>query len=228
MTLAVTHHPEPDEERVRYLLARLGARPVGHTVRTSMHRPVPRPVTPTRIIPAGAPLPARPPEAGEIPPWRAPQPAPPAAPPPPPPPAPVTPTAAPPPPPPTPPVVHHVHQVVLVPPEDPPPPRLWARLWDALVTWRLLGAVLLALLPWLGGRSPVSAWGHTVHQARTEAGILAAYVTASLAVTLTWLWDRQTKHRRFLPRFAFVTALLGSLGVLSWVDPITLLTGVTP
>ncbi|MDT0477377.1 hypothetical protein RM863_35175, partial [Streptomyces sp. DSM 41014] len=155
--------------------------------------------------------------------------APPAAPPPPPPPAPVTPAAPPPPPLPAA-VVHHVHEVVLIPPPPQEPPRrpLWARLWDALVTWRFLGAILLALLPWLGGRSPVGAWGHTVHQARTEGGILAAYVLAVLAVALAWLWDRQTKQQRFLPRFAFVTALLGGLGVLNWTDPIALLTGVTP
>ncbi|MEU3507654.1 hypothetical protein ABZ733_06960 [Streptomyces longwoodensis] len=152
----------------------------------------------------------------------------------PPPPAPPAPPAphwpGPPPPQPAEVVVHHVHEVVLVPAEE-PPPRLWERLWDALVTWRMLVAVVAALTPWLGGHSPVGAWAHTVHQARDEASILAAYVIAGLAVAATWAIDRHSsppgQPGRVLPRFLLVTASLGSLGVLSWWDPILALTGVT-
>ncbi|MCX4993831.1 hypothetical protein [Streptomyces longwoodensis] len=216
--------PDGDELRARHYLHRLGARPLGHAhdapKRTAM---TDHPVTPTRIIPAGAPLPARAPEPGEMPPWRMPPPpAPPA------PPAPHWP--GPPPPQPAEVVVHHVHEVVLVPVEE-PPPRLWERLWDALVTWRMLVAVVAALTPWLGGHSPVGAWAHTVHQARDEASILAAYVIAGLAVAATWAIDRHSsppgQPGRVLPRFLLVTASLGSLGVLSWWDPILALTGVT-
>lgn len=210
---------------MRYLLARLGARPLGH----SHDRTAPmskKPITPTRIIPAGAPLPARAPQPGEIPPWRtAPAPSPP--PPPPPPVAPPAPYPFPDPPAPAPIEVRHVHEVLLVvpEPEQERPPRLWERLWDALVTWRMLVAILLALAPWAGGRSPVGIWAHTVHQARTEAGIAGAYVIAGVAVVATWTLDWRTG--RALPRFLLVTALLGSLGVLSWWDPFQFLTGVT-
>ncbi|MBK3524836.1 hypothetical protein JHN54_24890 [Streptomyces sp. MBT70] len=175
-----------------------------------------RPVTPTRVIPAGAPLPPRPPEPGEAPPWRTPPPPPVLASPPP---------AVPPPPPPAEVVVHHhVHEIVLVPAEEEQPPRLWERLWDALVTWRMVVALLAALVPWVGGRSLVGVWAHTLHQARTEAGILAAYIIAGVAIAAAWVLDRRTG--RAVPRALLVTALLGAPGVLDWYDALTLLTGV--
>jgi len=203
--------PDGDELRARHHLRRLGARPLGH-----QEPPMPaphdrRPVTPTRVIPAGAPLPDRPPEPGEIPPWRTP-PAPPPVPPPPPP-APVE-------------VRHvHVHEVVVVTPEsEAETPPLWARVWDRMVTWRMLIAVLTALTPWAEGRSPVGIWAATLRQARTEASIGAAYVIAGLALAAAWGLDRHTS--RAVPRFLLVTALAGSFGVLDWYDPITALTGV--
>lgn len=204
--------PGGDELRARHLLRALRVRPFGHQ-EPAMTTPEPRPITPTRVIPASAPLPARPPEPGEAPPWR-----------------------TPPPPPPMPPVpvdpeprtveVRHTHEIVMTwaDPDPEPAPRLWERLWDRLVTWRMIAAILAALLPWLGGQSPVGAWSHTVHQARTEAGIGAAYVIAAVAIAATWGLDRHTG--RVVPRFLFVTALLGALGVLHWYDPILLLTGV--
>ncbi|MFR9796156.1 hypothetical protein ACL02U_09670 [Streptomyces sp. MS06] len=176
-----------------------------------MHDPEPRLVTPTRVIPAGTPLPARPPEPDEAPPWRTPPQPQPAAP---------TPD-------PGPVDVRHTHEIVLTWPDtdpDPTPP-LWARLWDRLTTWRMLAAILAALTPWAGGHSPVGLWAHTLHQARTEASIGAAYVIATVAVLTTWTLDRRTS--RVVPRFLLVTALLGTLGVLNWWDPILLLTGVT-
>ncbi|WP_338683909.1 hypothetical protein QD712_25740 [Streptomyces acidiscabies] len=204
--------PDGDELRARHHLRRLGARPLGHQ---EPLMPAPhdrRPVTPTRIIPAGAPLPDRPPEPGEIPPWRTP-PAPPPAPPPPPPPAPVE-------------VRHvHIHEVVVVTPEpEEAPPSLWARLWDWLVTWRMLAAIIAALTPWADGRSPVGIWADVLHQARTEASIGGAYVIATVALAAAWGLDRHTG--RAFPRFLLVTALAGSVGVFDWYDPITALTGV--
>ncbi|MFF6985625.1 hypothetical protein [Streptomyces sp. NPDC010273] len=203
-----------DELRARAHLRRLRVRPFGHQDPDVSTPQKPQPITPTRVLPAGTPLPAplppHPPQPGAIPPWHT-------APPPP-------PVAVPPPPAPL--EVRHVHEVVLVLPEpEETPPRLWHRLWDALVTWRMAVAVLLALLPWYGGRSPVGLWAHTVQQARTEAGIAAAYVIASVALAAAWILDRRTG--RVVPRFLLVTALLGSLGVLSWWDPVQFLTGVT-
>lgn len=213
--------PGSDEIRARHYLHRLGARPHGHQ-EPAMSVPAPRrPVIPTRVLPAGVPLPERGPEPDELPPWRAPEP---------PPPPPVVPDIPPLDPDPVPQSVvvhHHIHEHVL-PPEEPEeedrPPRLWERLWDTLATWRLLAAILLALIPWCGGRSPVGIWGHTVHQARTEAGVGAAYVIAGVAVAVTWALDRRTG--RAIPRFLLVTTLVGGLGVLDWFDALTLFTGV--
>ncbi|WP_225840293.1 hypothetical protein [Streptomyces sp. NK08204] len=212
--------PEGDELRARAYLRALHARPLGHQEPT-MSIPAPRrPVTPTRVIPAGAPLPARAPEPGEAPPWRTP--------PPPPPPIPTDPDPLPGPRGPEPRTVEvrHVHEILLTSPDpDPKPdPRWWEHAWEALVTWRMVAAILAALLPWTNGRSPVGIWAHTVHQARTEASIGAAYVIAGVALTAAWALDRRTG--RAVPRFLFVTALLGALGVLDWFDPILVQTGV--
>ncbi|MET9099966.1 hypothetical protein [Streptomyces antibioticus] len=213
-------HPGADELRARAYLHRHAVRPFGHQ---HQEHPVPDlPITPTRIIPAGAPLPARPPEPGELPPWRTP---------PPPPLPPAVPPPAPAPPPPPPPagvpaqVVHHIHEVLLVAPAPEEAPPLWARLWDRLVTWRMLAAILAALTPWAGGQSPVGLWSATVHQARTDAGVLPAYIIATVALTTAWVLDRRTG--RVVPRFLLVTAALGAVGVLDWWDPILMLTGVT-
>lgn len=214
----MSREPGPDERRVRHFLTRLGARPLGHPIdRTVM---TDQPITPTRIIPAGAPLPTRPPQPGELPPWRSQPPTPP------------SPPRQPPPPPvpvPVPPdpgemVIRHVHEVLLVTPEEEPGPRWWERLWDRLVTWRMLTAILAALLPWASGQSPVGIWSHTLHQARTEAGIPAAYIVTLVALTAAWALDRTTG--KTFPRFLLVTASLGAFGVLNWWDPILMLTGV--
>lgn len=199
-----------DELRVRHYLRALHARPLGHqdpAMTTPPDAPPPsRPISPTRIIPAGAPLPARPPAPDDIPPWRLPPPAWPD--------------------PPHDLIVHHVHEVLLVAePEPEPTPPLWARLWDRLATWRMLAAILAAVLPWAGGQSPVGVWARTVHQARTEAGIGAAYVIALVALAAAWALDRHTG--RVVPRALLVTAALGATGAVAWWDPILMLTGVT-
>ncbi|MFF9043323.1 hypothetical protein [Streptomyces parvulus] len=210
--------PDGDELRARAYLHAAHARPFGHQD-PALNEPAPRPVTPSRVIPAGAPLPARPPEPGETPPWRTT--------PPPPPPAAAPPAPFPPPLEPRPLEVRHTHEVVLTwpEPEPDPGPRLWERLWERLLTWRMVVAILAALTPWAGGQSPVGLWSGTVHQARTEAGVLAAYVIAAVAVTAAWGLDRHT--HRAVPRFLLVTAALGAFGVLDWWDPVLLFTGVT-
>ncbi|WP_326780414.1 hypothetical protein OG481_09720 [Streptomyces longwoodensis] len=212
--------PDGDELRARAYLRALRVRPFGHQDPPMPHEPDRRPVTPTRVIPAGAPLPARAPQPGEAPPWRNQPPAPPAPPTIPPPRHPWPPTPAPGP------LEVRVTLDLAVPPEPDPEPSLWARLWDAVVTWRMIGALLLALTPWAGGHSPVSAWAATLHQARAEAGVAAAYVIAGVALAAAFALDRRTG--RFLPRLLLVTALIGSLGVFAWYDPILLLTGVRP
>ncbi|MFJ3630477.1 hypothetical protein ACIPQ3_30735 [Streptomyces albidoflavus] len=175
-----------------------------------------RPITPTRVIPAGGSLPPPPPDSDL---WGAParRPAPPA----PRPPAPAPPSDPPPP------IEVHV-TLDLLPAEEPEPPSRWARLmdwlWDRLTDWRLLLAVLAALTPWLSGESPVGAWAATLHAARTEAGLGPAYLIAAVALAVTWVANRRSE--RWLPRFAFTVALIGATGVLDLFDIVTLLTGV--
>lgn len=210
--------PGSDELRARHYLRRLGARPLGHQEPTVTIPEPRRPVTPTRVIPAGTPLPARAPEPGEAPPWRTP--------PPPPPPPPADPLPIPPDPDLRPVEVRHVHEIVLTStdPDPDPDPRWWERLWDTVVTWRMVVAILLALTPWAAGHSPVGLWAYTVRQARDEASVGAAYVIAGVAVAAAWGLDRRTG--KVVPRFFLVTAMLGALGVLDWYDPVLFLTGV--
>ncbi|WP_245876963.1 hypothetical protein [Streptomyces uncialis] len=193
-----------DEQRARHYLQLLGAHPLGHQEPTMTDRPI----TPARIIPAGAPLPARSPEPGEVPPWREPPPPPPG------------PPAAPGP------IVHRVQVELVFPEPDPDPPGLLSRLWDWLCDWRLLTAVTAAVVPWMAGDSPVTAWAHTLAECRTEAGTTAAYVLAISAAGGAWALDRHTG--RWFPRLLLVTAVIGSTGAISLFDPITALTGVSP
>ncbi|AMM12347.1 hypothetical protein Salbus254_5919 [Streptomyces albidoflavus] len=177
-----------------------------------------RPITPTRVIPAGAPLPPRPPDPDEEPPWwhqrKAPAP-----------PSPRAPASAAPSDPP-PPIQVHV-TVDLTPVEEPPPPTRTQRvvdwLWDRCTDWRLLSAVLAALAPWLNGTSPAGAWAATLHDARTEAGLPAAYLLAAAALGITWAINRRG---RWAGRFSFTVAFVGALGVLDPYDLVFLLTGV--
>ncbi|MBP2583375.1 hypothetical protein J3A78_003853 [Streptomyces sp. PvR006] len=176
-----------------------------------------RPVTPTRIIPAGAPLPPRPPGPGDIPPWRTP-PAPPAP-----------PAAALWPTPPTPgPIEVHV---TFLPAEEPPEPSRWERLWAWLTSIakprKITVALLAALLPIPGvGYSLAGVWAYTVGQARTEVGIPWAYALTGVPLLLAARLVHRTRALRFL--IAAVIALIGLIfGALSPFDLVTITTGVT-
>ncbi|MFF5842138.1 hypothetical protein ACFY74_11795 [Streptomyces massasporeus] len=211
--------PDGQELRARYLLRRLGARPFGHQ-EPPMHEPEPRPVTPTRVIPAGAPLPARPPEPGEEPPWRTP----------------------PPPPPPVPPVpadpepriveVRHVHEVILTSPDpDPEPdPSRWERLGGWLGAyvrpWHAVLALFLAVLPIPGvGYSAATIWHYTVGLGRDSWGIGWGYALGLIpfALAVTTLLRRGGNPLRL---FFLTVTFIGSLASLSWYDPVQFLTGV--
>ncbi|MBW5420291.1 hypothetical protein GKQ77_01730 [Streptomyces sp. BG9H] len=175
----------------------------------------PPPITPTRIIPASAPLPDRPPQPGEVPPWRTPPPppAPPAAPMPPPPLF---------PPPPAPGVIEVRTTYVLLPVE--PEPSRWQWLVDWLRPWQSLVAAGIALLPVSDGYSLATGWGAVLHDARSTESTGAAYALAGVALGVALLLDRT---ERFLPRILLVTAVVGGLGVMDWYDPVTAVTGVT-
>ncbi|MFJ2292120.1 hypothetical protein ACIOG7_10465 [Streptomyces sp. NPDC087894] len=178
-----------------------------------------RPITPARIIPAGAPLPDRGPLPGEMPPWWKP---------PTPPPPPVVAAPAPPPPPAPAPQVH-VH---LVAPyfEEPEPTRrerLWAWLRTIGRPWQVCGALLLAVVPVPGvGHSAASIWAYAVGQARAEWGAQQGYALA--AVPLGWAVLRAVKHGPTLRRLWLgVIGTFGLIGATDLFDIVTLLTGVT-
>lgn len=174
-----------------------------------------KPIVPTRIIPASTPLPERPPQPGEAPPWHTP----------PPPPAPPAAPAPPPPWPPPPPAPGTIElRVTYTPLPVEPEPSRWQWLLDWLRPWQSLAAAGVALLPAFNGFSLATGWGAALHDARTTGSIGAAYVLALLALGLALLLDRTG---RFLPRVLLVTAVIGGLGVMDWYDPVTAVTGVT-
>ncbi len=180
------------------------------------------PIIPTRIIPAGAPLPERPPGPGDIPPWRTAPATPPPVPP-------VTPTVMPwPEPPPLGPIEVHV---TFLPAEEPPEPsrgeRLWTWVTSIAAPWKILAALLAALLPIPGvGYSLAGVWAHTVGEARTEVGIPWAYALTTVPLLLAARLLHRTRALRFL--IATVIALIGLLfGALDPFDIVTITTGVT-
>ncbi|MEU5716578.1 hypothetical protein AB0G71_12435 [Streptomyces sp. NPDC020403] len=183
-----------------------------------------RPITPTRIIPAGAPLPNRGPLPGEIPPWRE-------APTTPPPPPPTRPTAvATPAPAPLPAPQVHVH--VVIPYEEPPEPTRRERLWAWLRTigrpWQVCGALALALVPIPGvGYSIATIWAYTVGEARTEWGQGTGYALACTPLAIAVI--RITRGGGTLRRLLLLAvSLVGLAGAIDLYDPVTWITGVHP
>ncbi|WP_327710050.1 hypothetical protein OG912_16880 [Streptomyces sp. NBC_00464] len=179
-----------------------------------------RPITPTRIIPAGAPLPDRLPEPGELPPWWE-QPAPPAQPPPP------TPAPAPEP-------EQRPLQVFVTVQTEPyyeePEPTRWQRLVAGVrgigKPWQVCGAPLLAVIPIPGtGFSAATTWAYALGQARDEWGATHGYVLALLP--LAWGIARTARHGGTLLRVWGITvALAGLVGAIDPFDIVTILTGV--
>jgi hypothetical protein len=234
----VTADQGADERRIRHLLRRGG---VGPDAPPGPPAPPARPrreITPTRIIPAGAVLPERPPEPDELPPWwaqPAAAPAPPAEPPPPP----AAPLAVPVPPPPAagPPPVHVV--VTLVPPDygpDPEPTRR-ERLWVWLRTYatpvQAVAGLVLAVAPIRpGGYSCAVTWYATVAEAR-EFGTGWGYAIGGGALLLAgFALVRKTEQRRegkgssFVRVWFLAVTAVGALGAVHPFDPVTWITGV--
>lgn len=182
------------------------------------------PITPTRIIPPGAPLPARPPAPGEIPPWRT-------APPPPPPPPPPEPRwySSPAPPPPPVEVVQHVRVEVVFPPPEPEPSR-WARFTAWLrrfgKPWQAAAALTAAIMPIpFTGYSAATTWAYVVDLGR-DIGPWQPYALGYLpfAFVLTRILHRGGTVRRL---FLLVVTTAGAWAALDPFDLVTILTGVT-
>ncbi|MCB5168016.1 hypothetical protein LG634_24715 [Streptomyces bambusae] len=175
----------------------------------------------TRLIPPGAPLPERPPEPDELPPWRQ-------APPPPVPPAPPGPPAwhQVPGPPPGPIEVH----VTLLPLPTPPDPTRWERLrawlgqWGS--PWQAAAALALAVvpIPWTG-HSAASTWAWMVAEARAEWGPQQAYALAGVPFALVLI--RISRHGGSVRRlFVLAVAIGGLAGAADPFDIVTIITGV--
>ncbi|MGW0550543.1 hypothetical protein [Streptomyces altiplanensis] len=183
-----------------------------------------KPITPSQIIPAGAPLPIGPPGPDDIPPWRTapPPPAPPPAPP-------AVPVAAPDPPP------QPVHVYVTVQPAyyepDPEPTRrerLTAWLLGLGRPWQIAGALALALLPIpFTGYSAATTWAYTVSEARDAWGQGSGYALALTPLTVAVL--RITRGGGTLRRLLLLAiSLVGVAGAIDLYDPVTWITGVHP
>lgn len=176
----------------------------------------------TGIIPPGAPLPQRPPEPGELPPWRA-------APPPPPPPPPREPTwhsvaAA------EPSEMVHRVRVEVVFPEPEPDPSRWQRLTAWLQQfgrpWQAAAALTLAVAPIPGvGYSTATVWAYTVDLGRD----LGPWQPYALGVPPFALVAARILHRggSVYRLFGLAVTSFGVYGAIDWFDIITVLTGVT-
>lgn len=249
-------HQDPDERRVAHALRRLG---VGPDAQAPTVPPRPRrapavpatspgedwvdralaqsratrtPITPTRIIPAGAPLPTPGPSIGGIPPQR------PGG----------APAVVPPLPPngwngpyrqPSAPGPIEVHVTIDLAPTEPGPEPTWReRLAGWLRTYASPGQALIGLvlavtpIP-VVGYSTAAIWYETVSQAR-EFGSGWGYALGgtALALTCVTLTRRRAltggRANGFLRMWAFAVTLVGALGAIHPYDPITWITGVTP
>lgn len=182
------------------------------------------PITPTRIIPPGAALPARPPKPGETPPWRT---APPLPPPPPPPPAAPTWYSAPPPPPAD--IVQRIQVELVFPPPEPEPTRrelftAWLHSFGS--PWQAAAALALAVTPVPGtGYSIATTWAYIVDLGR-DIGPWQPYALGVLpfAVVVTRIRRHGGSVRRL---FLLAVTGFGVWGALRWFDFVTILTGVT-
>ncbi|MFD5041979.1 hypothetical protein ACFWNI_33555 [Streptomyces sp. NPDC058377] len=194
-----------------------------------------RPIIPTRVIPAGAPLPDRGPLPGELPPWHhptAPAPAPAAAQPPVPP-APRAPAAAPAAPAPAP-LVPQIHVHLVAPYFEEPEPtrreRIWAWVRSIGRPWQVCGALALAFVPITGEHSIATLWASCVTEARAQGGQDAGYALALTPLGLAVIHlIRSTGPRGGLARLLLLAiSLTGLAGAIDLYDPVTWITGVRP
>lgn len=189
-------------------------------------------ITPTRVIPAGEPLPVlpdRPPGPGEVPPWLKPAPVP-------------APEPAEEPPADAPgddpdtesePVIH-VHVTLATPEQDTAQdePGRWERLTAGVRTrirpWQALLALTAAVLPIPRvGDSTATIWAYCVAQTRADHGIGWGYALGFLPLTLaaTVIVRRGGTVLRL---WLLAVTAIGATGAISLFDPITALTGVRP
>ncbi|MFE2747337.1 hypothetical protein ACFXKX_23915 [Streptomyces scopuliridis] len=190
---------------------------------------MPDPIIPTRIIPAGQPiptappLPPAPPGSTNLPPWRTAAPA-----------APVPPLAPPPAvpapaPDPAPIVVHVTVDMVAPEPEPEPEPGRWARLWDAVTArvkpWQAAAALVAAVIPvpWTG-YSAATTWAATMSEAR-DMHVAVGYCLAVGVFALTV--RRFTKSHGVVALWGIAVTGIGLFGAVSWYDVVVVVTGAS-
>lgn len=116
------------------------------------------------------------------------------------------------------------------PPDTPPPvateadePR-WD--WSRLLRWpyaRPTCGAGVALLPFFGGQSAATGWGSVLLQARTEAGVGAAWVIAGVGLGIGALCVR---GRRTWWAYGLLTsAFIGTIAMASPLDLVRFVTG---
>lgn len=236
----MTTEPEPDERRIRSFLIRRGVGPDADPdawwddlypdddQEPGEQQPAPRAaIVPTKVIPAGAPLPPRPPDDDEVPPWRPEKrPMPPTA-------APPTPPAWTPPPAPAapPPPYGPIEVRVTFPPMVlPPAPTRWERLaaWAARFgrPWQVLTALAAAVIPIpFTGYSAATTWHYVVSEARDSFGAGQGYALGAIPFAFV-VFRLVRKGGTVLRLFSTVVCSFGLAGAVSWFDPITIITGV--
>uniref|UniRef100_UPI00202ED55C hypothetical protein n=1 Tax=Streptomyces sp. MSC1_001 TaxID=2909263 RepID=UPI00202ED55C len=122
-------------------------------------------------------------------------------------------------------------RVTFAPVEEPPEPsraeRLWGWITSIAAPWKILLALLAALLPIPGvGYSLAGVWAYTVGEARTEVGAPWAYALTTVPLLLAARGLQRTRALRFL--IATVITLVGLVfGALDPFDLVTITTGVT-
>lgn len=108
--------------------------------------------------------------------------------------------------------------------DEPAGERRWD--WSRLRHWpfaRPACGACLALLPVLGGQSAALAWGHVLTQARTEAGVGAAYVLAAVGLVIGAVWVHN--RRSWLAWSLLTCAFVGGLDMARLADIVTFTTG---
>jgi hypothetical protein len=126
-------------------------------------------------------------------------------------------------------VVRHVHEVLVIVPAPPEPTR-WDRaravLWRLGGPWQALLALVLAVIPIPPGHySLATTWWWCVAQTRHDHGATAAY-TLGLG-TLATATVLLTRHPTITRLTLLAVTLIGALGAIALMDPITALTGVS-
>jgi hypothetical protein len=99
--------------------------------------------------------------------------------------------------------------------------------WRRLMHWPYARPTVgagVALIPWFGAYSPATWWGSVLTQARTEAGVGAAWVIAGVGLTVAAVL---VNRRRTWPAYAALTcAFIGTIAMASPFDIVQFVTGV--